>query len=202
MFCVKCGKENPESGVFCWSCGNKLFKDEAQAAPKPNTSEPVPTAMRNGPKLIVPRDAVLPHTCVKCGVVGIPRPYTFGWVNPGYFVLFFLGILPYFLVRLFVRKTVKLLVPLCEHHYQRARRLGIAAAVTLIASIPVGFVVDAVVGEKEGGIWAFLCSFFLIIAGLVLLWAHYPLQAVHIDDEEAIFHGANDGFLRLLSSGA
>jgi len=27
MFCVKCGKENPDSGNFCWSCGNNLFKD-------------------------------------------------------------------------------------------------------------------------------------------------------------------------------
>jgi hypothetical protein len=30
MFCVRCGKENPDSGIgsFCWNCGSKLLKDE------------------------------------------------------------------------------------------------------------------------------------------------------------------------------
>lgn len=196
MFCVKCGKENPESGVFCWSCGSSLFKDEARPRPKADASALGPTVVRSGTKLIVPRDAVLPHICVKCGEVGIPRPYKFRWVNPGYFVLFFLGILPYFLVRLFVRKTVKLLVPLCDRHHHHARRLGVAAAVTLVVSIPTGFIVGAVVGDLEGGIWGFLSFFFLLIAGLVLLWAHYPLQAAHIDNDQAIFEGAHDVFLR------
>jgi len=155
--------------------------------------------MRDGKNLIVPRrDAVLPHACVKCGVVGIPRPYRFAWMSPGYFALFVLGILPYFIARLFLRKTFRLAVPLCERHYNRARNLGITAIVILAASIPVGLIVYEVLGGDDGVIGGFFSSFFLIVAGLVVVWAHYPLQAVHVDHDRATLTGACENFLGLL----
>src|ERR1700731_2632352 len=155
MFCSKCGKENPETGVFCWSCGNKLFRNEAHSQPEnvvsADVDAAVQTATRDGKNLVVPRrDAVLPHFCVKCGMTGNPRPYKFAWMEPSYFILFYFGILPYFIARLFLRKTFRLAVPLCQRHYNRARNLRIAAIVILAASIPVGLIVNEVLGVDDG----------------------------------------------------
>lgn len=40
MFCVQCGKENPDSGSFCWSCGSNLFKDATRVRQNIVSSEP------------------------------------------------------------------------------------------------------------------------------------------------------------------
>jgi hypothetical protein len=204
MSCSKCGKENPETGVFCWSCGNKLFRDEAQSQPENVVpavvdAPAIQTAMRDGKNLVVPRrDAVLPHFCVKCGVTGNPRPYKFAWMKPSYFILFYFGILPYFIARLFLRKTFRLTVPLCERHYNRAHNLGITATVILAVSIPVGLMVSKLLGGDDGMVVGFFTSFFLIVVGLVVVWLHYPLQAVHVGRDEATLTGACENFLGLL----
>src|SRR6266581_4615374 len=204
MFCSKCGKENPETGIFCWSCGSKLFKHEVHPQPKNVVPALVdaPTeqaAMRDGNNLVAPRrDAALPHSCVKCGATGIPRPYKFAWMDPWYFVFFFLGIFPYFILRLFLRKKFRLAVPLCERHYNRARNLHITAIVILAASIPVGLIVNEVLGGDNRVMAGFFSSFFLIVAGVVVVWFHYPLQAMHVDSDSATLTGACKNFLELL----
>jgi Double zinc ribbon len=204
VFCVQCGKENPASGIFCWSCGKKLLKDEVRVQPllgeSQTTARAGPVAVRNKKNLVVPSGAILPQACVKCGAVGIPYSYTFAWMNPAYFALFVLGILPYFIIRLFLRKTVKLLVPLCEQHRGRARALARVGVITLIAAIPAGYGVYAAVGEADAAISGFSCAFLLIAVALILLWAHYPLRAVRIDKNGSVFQGANEAFLSLLSS--
>ena len=48
MFCVKCGKENPDSGSFCWSCGSALFKD-ASLVQQDIGSEPIAPPNDNQP---------------------------------------------------------------------------------------------------------------------------------------------------------
>jgi hypothetical protein len=204
MFCSKCGKENPETGIFCWSCGNKLFKHEVRSqsekiAPVLVDAPVNQIVMRDGNNLLVPRrNAILPLSCVKCGATGIPRPYKLAWMDPSYFVFFFFGILPYFILRLFLRKTIRLAVPLCEHHYNRARNLGIAATVILVASIPFGLIVDEVLRGDAGLMGGLFSSFFLIVAGLVVMWFRYPLQAIRIDKDSATLAGASENFLGLL----
>jgi hypothetical protein len=148
MFCGQCGKENPNSGVFCWNCGTKLHKEENQkdeVRPRRPDDAPKSNAMRQQKNLMVPRGAALPQVCVKCGAPGVPYSYKFAWTSPGYLALFFLGIFPYFLVRLFVRKTVRLLVPLCEQHHRVAKNSGIAGIVVLLVSIPAGFALARII---------------------------------------------------------
>ncbi len=198
MFCIKCGKENPDSGSFCWSCGSTLFKDESSTQQNIVSSGATTlTAMKHGGKLIVPRDAVLPHACVKCGAAGIPHAYKFAWLSSGYYALILLGILPYFLVRLLLRKTVRLLIPLCERHRRRVHTLGMAAAVVLVGAIPTAVIIGSVFSE-EGAAWGLFSFASLVVVGLVLLWAYPPLRAVHIDKSHATFDGACMEFLRLL----
>ena len=212
MFCVQCGQENPDSGLHCWSCGNKLFKragspQPVTAAPTPEPATPAPaiahavqTAFRDRKKLIVPNSVLLPQLCVNCANVGTLHQYRFAWMNPNYFVLFFLGILPYFIARLFLRKTVKLLVPLCDQHFNRSHRLRVAALVTLVVSIPAGFVVNAAVGEIDGTLWGVVSTGLLVVSGLVFLWMSYPLRAVLIDRNASTFMGACEDFLKSLPS--
>jgi ribosomal protein L40E len=198
MFCVKCGKENPDSGSFCWSCGSNLFRDPSHTSQNIVASEPTQTALRQGRKLIVPRDAVLPHVCIKCGASGFPYVYKFSWLSEGYYALVLLGILPYFLVRLLLRKTFRLLVPLCERHHRRVHALGVASVVALVAAIPTAFAVGSVFGNGDGTAWGLASFASLVVAGLVLLWAYAPLRAVHIDKRQATFYGACGDFLKLL----
>jgi hypothetical protein len=70
----------------------------------------------------------------------------------------------------------------------------------LIAAVPVGFIVAAILGEPDGVIWGSSSSFLVVLTGLVLLWARDPLRAVHIDGDQARFTGACEGFLLLLPS--
>ena len=200
MFCGQCGKESPDSGKFCWSCGNSLIRQ--QDNPRPSTVEPSVTpitAVRDGGKLIVPRhDAVLPQGCVKCGAVADFHSYKFAWINPGYIGLLLLGIWPYFIIRLFLRKTIKLRVPLCERHYNRYHGLGIAAAVALVASIPVGFLAPHSRESRMEQSGAFSLDLQSALVGLILIWAHYPLRATQIDAQKAVFTGAGERFLQLL----
>jgi double zinc ribbon protein len=197
LFCTACGKENPDSAGFCWSCGRELFKQPD--SPQPFKVETKITAVRDGRKLIVAsNDAVLHEVCVSCGAPGSFHSYRFAWIDPGYFALFFLGIAPYFIARFFLRKTARLHVPLCERHHNRYHRLGTAGTVILVASLPVSFLVASVIGDIEGNIWGFVSVFGLAVVGLVLLWAHYPLRATLIDDDRAVFNGACEDFLKLL----
>ena len=154
--------------------------------------------MRDGARLIVRRGGALPPTCVKCGTIGGVRRYKFAWLQPGYMIFLLLGILPYLLLRPFLRKTIRLGVPLCSRHQANASRLSALAFAALAISVPVGFGVGEQVGDIEGAILGFAAGFFLVILGLILLWTHYPLHAVLIDDERAVFMGAHDAFLRLL----
>lgn len=204
MFCVKCGKENPDSGSFCWSCGSSLFKDSASSQTKvvlsasttsAVTAQPAAvTALQHKGKLIVPNGAKLPSACVKCGASGIARPFRFAWLSPGYYLLIFLGIFPYVLIRLLLRKRVRILVPLCETHGSHAHRLKIITIITLVSAIPVGFIVGAAAGEDSG----FLLFGLLVVAGTVLLWVYPPLRPIFIDKTHATFDGACDEFLRLV----
>jgi hypothetical protein len=202
MFCVQCGQENPEAGTFCWSCGRKLFKAGIQRqtpdVESSTKSRAGPPATRRGKKLVIPIGATLPEMCVKCGAAGMSHSYKFAWIDPAYFALFFLGILPYFVIRLFLRKTVRLLVPLCERHQRQTRALAWASAITLLTAIPAGYGLYVGFGEPDGGTWGFFFAFFLIVVALVLLWAHYPLRAVQIDKKASVFRGANEDFLKLL----
>jgi len=48
MFCIKCGANNPDDGIFCYKCGNALFSPQQESpgfrgAPPPETSPSEPT---------------------------------------------------------------------------------------------------------------------------------------------------------------
>ncbi|GAC1642075.1 MAG: hypothetical protein NVS9B14_23700 [Candidatus Acidiferrum sp.] len=113
-------------------------------------------------------------------------------------MLFYLGIAPYFIVRLFLRKTVHLSIPLCERHRRQTSVFGWIGIFALIAAIPAGYGTYSALGDLEGGIWGFFLSFFLLVLALILLWAHYPLRAVKIDKNCSVFEGADEAFLKLL----
>jgi hypothetical protein len=200
MFCSKCGVENPQTAGFCLKCGNSL--GSSQGNPETSNVESSSTkitAYRDNKNLLVARrGAALPPLCVKCGSVGVFHTYNFSWMNPGYFLLFFLGILPYFIARLLLRRTVRLSVPLCDRHYNRSHKLMIAAWVCIAASIPVGFFVASVGASQDNVILAFFSGFGVLVIGFVIMWAHYPLTATLIEADHAELSGACSDFLQSL----
>ena len=93
-----------------------LISESAQEHAEGTTNQ----SFRDGSKVIVPKGALLPPYCVKCGSNEVTRvDKSFSWLNPWYYLLLFLylGIL---LVYVIFRKKVRLSVPLCESHNNHA----------------------------------------------------------------------------------
>jgi hypothetical protein len=154
---------------------------------------------RDGNKLVVPNSALLPPYCVKCGS-GETRMLdkSFSWFNPWYYLLILLmgaGILVY----CFFRKKVKLSIPLCASHRQYMHRLQIAAMVLLLGSIPVGILFSSLIGEPDGDEWGKLIGFLMVLGGLVAAYVQSPLQATHIDADQATMKWASEAFLSRLN---
>ena len=156
------------------------------------------TVYRDGKHLVVPRNAALPASCVKCGqpAPGAPVKSNYSWHSPWLFLLIFLGVLIYIIAALLVRRQMTLLVPLCEEHrrlHQRRRWIGIGL---LLGFIPGGVLVGSVVA---GG-WGWLVGFALLVAALVYLQRANLLAAKRISDQEGIFSGVGEAFLSQLPS--
>jgi hypothetical protein len=155
-------------------------------------------SFRDGSKVVVPKGALLPPYCVKCGKSEVTRvDKSFSWLNPLYYFLLFLG-LGIGLVYLIFRKRVKLSVPLCESHRQYMRRLTITATVLLVGCIPVGVLFGSLIGEPDGDMWGLLIGILMLFGGLIIVLSNRPLQATHIDNDRATLKGASEAFLSKL----
>lgn len=49
--------------------------------------------------------------------------------------------------------------------------------------------ISALDHEPDGSAYGSCSSFFLILVGLIVVWAHYSLRATHIDSKAARFKG-------------
>lgn len=101
---------------------------------------------RDGNLLVMSKDAVLPDRCLKCNTPagGYKLKRNLSWHHPFYFALV-VSPLIYLIVALIVRKTAKVLIPVCDHHRRRRTRgiivaclltvLGVMTMVSGIASL-------------------------------------------------------------------
>ena len=193
-----CG--NAETARYCSGCGTILganrVKSETATSEAPVTRI---TAYKDKKKLLVPRrDAILPIVCVKCGSTRALHTYKLSWMNPGYFALFLLGILPYLIARIFLSRSVRLNVPLCDVHYNRSHRLMIAGRACIVAALPVGYLLASNVDPQVIGIFTVVFAFPMVVIGFVILWAHYPMTATRIEPDHAELAGASSEFLQLI----
>lgn len=128
----------------------------------------------------------MPAICVKCGAAGTHYPFKFTYVERLLYVI----VVTY--------KSVRLLVPLCNAHYERTETLRKVARAALIAAIPAGLLVNAI-PDPDGPPWGVFLGVSLALFGIVVpLAVCPPLTAVRIDEFEATLDGACEKFLQTL----
>jgi hypothetical protein len=160
----------------------------------------IPTAYRDGNTVVVPLGCSLPANCVKCGspISGTRLTKTFRWHSPGLYLLIFLGLIPYIIVRLTVAEKVCIDVPFCQAHRAWRTRMNITGAVLLITSIPSSFLWESL--ELGVGVTT-LIVVGMAFLGLVVLGAvGSSFNPVYVDERCSMFNGAAEEFLSLLPS--
>ena len=204
MFCVKCGSELYPNTKVCPNCrfdnANFVSQPAAVGSFVPSVAPMYPDAYAEGNILVVPRNAALPASCVKCG--GVPKePWlkkTFYWHNPLLYILALFSPLIYVIVALIVRKKVQLLVPICDLHESKRKSRLWMGVILLLACIPVSIAFGTYVQSENAPLLAFFLGFAMFIAGLLVIASSYVLRPTYIGDDCAKFKGAHPEFLARL----
>jgi hypothetical protein len=160
-----------------------------------------PTVWRDRNKLVVPRGAILPHYCVKCGNPADAPDWekNFFWCNPLWALLILVALLIYIIVYYATRKQMKLSVPLCAEHRHKQRTISLVGT-TLLATSPLVMIVGAIAGKDEVAGFGLLLLVVMLIAGAVVRSLASPLRPKKIDDAHGVFTGAGEPFLRIVES--
>ena len=106
---------------------------------------------RDGLLLVMTKGATLPPRCLKCNrdTGGWTLKRKLMWHPPYWYGLIALNLIIYVIVAMIVRHTATVMVPLCEHHRSRRRRL-IAIGWGLILSAVAAFLVALQYPKAEG----------------------------------------------------
>jgi hypothetical protein len=121
---------------------------------------------RDGPLLVMTKGAALPDHCLKCNLPtgGWTLKRKLMWHPPYWYLLILFNLIIYAIAAMIVRQTATVMVPLCEQHRRRRRRM-IALAWVLVLSGVAAIVVGASYPDLAGpGVLAALVLFF---AGLL-----------------------------------
>jgi hypothetical protein len=157
-------------------------------------------ATRQGNTLVVPLGAILPTFCVKCGQPGDGEPInrTYYWHTPWlYLLIFFPGLLIYFVVALVVRKKMAFPIHLCHEHHSRRKMFTLVGSLLLLGCIPLGIFAGTQSGPGIGftvGLGAFITGYVLLAVG------RSDLRPQVIDEHHGVFKGACEPFLSQMPS--
>ena len=157
---------------------------------------------RSQHELVLRKDAELPARCVYCNEPArLSKSRRIYYLNPWIwlaavvlFILVNVLALPVLLIALLLRKSIKLEIPYCEHHWHR-RQLFIAATLLVLAT-SIGLLL-ASIDISTHRQYLFLGGIVLFVAGVVLsIYLNMKsLRAKKIDREVAILKGAGTAFL-------
>ncbi|HWE37172.1 MAG TPA: hypothetical protein VG406_11450 [Isosphaeraceae bacterium] len=134
-----------------------------------------------GDALVVPKGAVLPDVCVKCGDVAVKRlRRNLSWHNPVVYILM-VSPLIYIIVALIVRKTGKVEVGLCGRHARR-RLTAILIGWTLALAGIAGMVLTIPIDMPELGGGGAILFFIGLLCGAFGARTVYPerIDTTHI----------------------
>ena len=206
LFCVKCGAELYPKTKVCPNCRFDNTNYVSAPALGAGFAAPAmlvyPDAYCEGKVLVIPRNATLPASCIKCG--GTPKePWlkkNFYWHNPLLYVLALFSPLIYVIVAVIVRKRVQLMVPICDHHNSTRLTTLWVGIILLLGFIPLSVVAGTHLPGDSGIAIAFLLGFVMFVGGLVALWFSYVLRPTYIGDDCSKFKGAHPEFLARLKN--
>lgn len=158
---------------------------------------------RDGDILVMSKDAELPNQCLKCNgpTNGRRLKRQLSWHPQGYYLIVLFNLLVYILVAMVVRKTAKVLIPICELHRRRRIRaiaLGWLLSLGGIAVIIGGATSGTARNETASGV-ILAIGFVMIVVGLVYGMAGSRVCTVHkIDKSFVYFRKVKPEFLNTL----
>ena len=144
-------------------------------------------------------NTTLPNLCVKCAQPAtVMKNKTYAWVPQWVAFLFVLGALPYLIVAMIIRKSIKLQVGMCAEHQKTQRTRKIIGIVLLLLVVPfiavmVQFGDNGAIAGVFLGLAMFLTGLFYLVFGM-----NCYLRPLFIDKSYAKFRGPCDEFLRQL----
>jgi hypothetical protein len=199
--CPKCSNPRDSHAVACSYCGvvyNKASASATRVAEAPGRGAPPSFGAWNANgqlKLDIPSHS-LPPRCVLCNhPTSFRLDRDFSWHPFFYYIFLLLGVLPYFLIALLVRRKVHLAIPLCTNHEAaRRRRMGIAVAVigtsSLLLAIPAVF--DKLVLLAAIGFPGLLVGLFMALS------ANRVFRITGLDNRTIYLRGISPMFLQQL----
>jgi hypothetical protein len=137
--CAECGRTDGEmvslaGSLVCPACKPLALAKLREGVPL-GVSDGFAGPWRDGKYLVVTKLGPMPPCCIKCGNApskSLRRTLT--WHHPALYLIIFVGILIYVIVAVIVRKTAKLLFPVCaECNARRVRNIAIGWLSFLLA---------------------------------------------------------------------
>jgi hypothetical protein len=148
---------------------------------------------REGKVLVMRRDGVLPHRCIKCNAPSVAptRRYKLTWHSPWWYLVLLMAVLLYALVALLVRKSAVVHIGLCERHQRRVlwgRIIGWGGFALM------AILVWAAVALGSGG--AAVAAFLLLLPWVIAtISVNRQVLPVRIDDRYVRLKGCGPAFL-------
>ncbi len=152
-----------------------------------------------GDDLAIDKTATFPKVCLKCGSKDVTsfQDHLFQYNPPYVFILIFLCWLPGLIAMMILRKTAKMVIPLCstcDAGWRSAKVTMVVAIVALIGCLVVSYLLQdpllMVLGFVVG---------FAIFLGLVLLKVNPAmLRARKIDDSRVTIIGIHPDAARVI----
>jgi hypothetical protein len=126
---------------------------------------------RDGPLVVMTKGSALPPRCLKCNAPtgGRTLKRKLMWHAPYWYLLILFNLIIYAIVAMIVRHTAIVMVPLCEAHRRRRRRM-IALAWAIVLAAIASFIAAVVVSDtypNAAGI-GILVALALLLAGLLV----------------------------------
>ncbi|AZR21169.1 hypothetical protein [Xanthomonas vasicola] len=143
--------------------------------------------------LVCTPGANLPPRCIKCNApTDMPsRRYIFHWHHPVIYLALLMGVLPYVILAIVLRKRSAHVLTLCAHHEQRRVRYVAITMASVLALLVCGLSLQS---ELRWVIGAGVMAVMLVVGRL----GARVLSVQSIDHQQARYLGACDDFLRAL----
>ncbi|PPT75621.1 hypothetical protein XaplCFBP3122_12760 [Xanthomonas arboricola pv. populi] len=148
---------------------------------------------REGDVLVCTPGADLPPRCVKCNAPAddLPRRYIFHWHHPVIYLALLMGVLPYLILAIVLRKRSSHVLTLCAQHERSRVRYVVITRTSFLPLLVGGLWIDGATGWLTGA---------GVMAAMLLIGRRGSrvLSAQSVDHAQARYLGACEAFLRAL----
>ena len=174
-----------------------MSADNPYATPEADLAEPSVTGdeIYSDGRYVVAREVTAwPNRCYECNEPASRHAETkASYVNPWWYLTILINIVIAIIIVMIVRKNYRLLLPMCEKHHLRARRIG--QAKVLVAVAFMGFLVAAIVIQN---LITVLITVMLFLGLMMLAVVSRTVYVAKRKEDWLYYSGAGKPFVRAL----